>query len=77
MDDSIVVDFKVAGDNLMKVGCGLGLWKGLFRGDEFWEVTSLTKLSYYVGVIGGGLDMVHFDNTFLFFEGVEHLYLWW
>ena len=73
MNYSIGTDFRVAVDDLLDDGDGLGLGHSPFAGDHFGEVAALAEFGNYVGVILRRIDIEDLDDVFGVFESFQDL----
>lgn len=72
MDDAIGIDLGVAGDDLAQVLDGFPFGHASLGGDELGEITPFAVFGDDVGVILGGVDVVHFDNVPGVLERLQH-----
>lgn len=75
MYDSVVVDVRVAIDDLIHECHGLILRDNSLIGDELGEISAITEFSDDIGVVLGIVDVVNFYDIFAIFQNLEHLYL--
>lgn len=73
MNYSIGADLGVTISNLAQVRDGLFFRESAFGGNEFGKVSPLAKFSNNIGIIFGGVDIVHFDNVLALLECLENI----
>lgn len=73
MNNSIGTYFRVPVHNLPQVVNGFFLGHSPPGGDKLGQIPTLAEFGNNIGIIFGGVDIVHFDNVLALLECLENI----